>query len=241
MYRKEAPGQLRLKNFYLPFGGKLSAEKRWVKLSELIPWEECEEEYAEQFSEGVGAPAKPFRMALGALIIKEKLRISDEETVEKIRENPYLQYFIGMSEYSDRAPFEASMMVHLRKRVKLEMVGRVNEALVNPSSEEESTSEEEGKAGEDDERGRDGGPPVNQRKLILDASCNPADIHYPTDLRLLNKAREQTESVIDVLCQQVREKLKKKPRSYCQRARKGYLSIAKKRRPYISIETKGCR
>ncbi len=38
----------------------------------------------------MGAPAKPFPMALGALIIKERLGTSDEETVEQIRENPYL-------------------------------------------------------------------------------------------------------------------------------------------------------
>ena len=38
----------------------------------------------------MGAPAKSFRMALGALIIKEKLLISDRETVEQIRKNPYI-------------------------------------------------------------------------------------------------------------------------------------------------------
>jgi Transposase domain (DUF772) len=65
----------------------------------------------------VGAPAKPFRMALGALIIKERLGTSDEETVEQIRENPYLQYFLGLSAYSEQAPFESSMMVHFRKRL----------------------------------------------------------------------------------------------------------------------------
>jgi transposase, IS5 family len=48
-------------------------------------------------------------MALGALIIKEKLGISDRETVEQIRENPYLQYFIGLNSYRNEAPFEASM------------------------------------------------------------------------------------------------------------------------------------
>jgi hypothetical protein len=47
-------------------------------------------------------------MALGALIIKEKLGISDRETVEQIRENPYLQYFIGLKSYRNEAPFEAS-------------------------------------------------------------------------------------------------------------------------------------
>ncbi len=44
-----------------------------------------EDEYAENFSEKMGAIAKPFRMALGALIIKEKLGTSDRETVEQIR------------------------------------------------------------------------------------------------------------------------------------------------------------
>ena len=42
-------------------------------MAELIPWQEFEEEYAKLFSEEKGAPAKSFRMALGALIIKEKL------------------------------------------------------------------------------------------------------------------------------------------------------------------------
>ena len=46
-------------------------------------------------------------MALGALIIKQKLGTSDRETVEQIKENPYLQYFIGMSSYSNKPPFEA--------------------------------------------------------------------------------------------------------------------------------------
>ena len=62
-------------------------------MAELIPWLEFEEKYADNFSEKMGAPAKPFRMALGALIIKEKLGTSDRETVEHIKENPYLQYF----------------------------------------------------------------------------------------------------------------------------------------------------
>jgi hypothetical protein len=44
-------------------------------MAELIPWSDFESEYAEKFSETMGAPAKPFRMALGALIIKEKLRV----------------------------------------------------------------------------------------------------------------------------------------------------------------------
>ena len=77
-------------NFYLPFGGKLSGKNRWVKLTAMIPWDAFESNYAAQFSEERGAPAKSFRMALGAFIIKERLGVSDEETVEQVRENPYL-------------------------------------------------------------------------------------------------------------------------------------------------------
>jgi hypothetical protein len=42
--------------------------------------------------------------------------------------------------------------------------------------------------------------PQNPREpLILDASCAPADISYPTDLNLLNQGRKQTEKIIDIL------------------------------------------
>jgi hypothetical protein len=84
---------------------------------ELILWLEFESEYAENFPTDMGAPAKSFRMALGALIIKEKLGISDRETVEHIRENPYLQYFIGQSTYSNELPFDPSLLVHFRQRL----------------------------------------------------------------------------------------------------------------------------
>jgi IS5 family transposase len=48
----------------LPFGGKHSGDNRWIKLADLIPWDELEDDYAAQFCIGFGAPAKPFRMAL---------------------------------------------------------------------------------------------------------------------------------------------------------------------------------
>ncbi len=60
-------------NFELPFEGKLSQDYRWVIMANLIPWSEFEAEYASLFSEEMGTPAKTFRTALGALIIKEKL------------------------------------------------------------------------------------------------------------------------------------------------------------------------
>jgi len=233
MYRQSPIGQLSFENFYLPFGGKLSGENRWVRLAKLVPWEQFESEYAEQFSQGQGAPAKPFRMALGALIIKEKLGISDEETVEQIRENPYLQYFLGLSEYSDKAPFEASMMVHFRKRLNLEIVGRINERIVKPPKEsgQKEIEVQQGKKEEKlEEKEQKETEPANQGKLLLDATVAPSDIPYPTDIKLLNEAREQTEIIIDALYQQVKEQLPKKPRTYRREARTAYLQIAKQRK-----------
>jgi hypothetical protein len=130
MYRTQDRRQLELENFHLPFGGHLNPRNRWIQLTKLIPWEEFESAYALHFSEDEqGAPAKPFRTALGALIIKEKLGITDRETVDQIRENPYLQYVIGMEGYRDEPPFDASMMVHFRKRITPRMLAEINNRI----------------------------------------------------------------------------------------------------------------
>jgi hypothetical protein len=63
MYRHEHRDQLSFEDFFLPFGGKLSGDNRWIKLAELIPSDELEDDYAAMFCKGFGAPAKAFRMA----------------------------------------------------------------------------------------------------------------------------------------------------------------------------------
>lgn len=68
----------------------------------------------------------------------------------------------------------------------------------------------------------------NRGKLILDATCAPGDISYPTDLGLLNQARKQTEIIIDLIFEQIKGILEKKPRTYREIARKDYLEVAKK-------------
>jgi IS5 family transposase len=251
MYRRPSPGQLSFENFYLPFGGKLSSDNRWVKLAELIPWQSVESDYAEQFSTKTGAPAKSFRVALGSLIIKEKLGTSDAETIQQIRENPYLQYFLGFSEYRDAAPFDPSMLVHFRKRLSLELVNQVNAVVVQqmfgiegaeteaeePAAAPDASTESATSAQADDESA----PPPNQGQLLLDATCAPADIHYPTDLGLLNEARAASEAILDALYKQVSREFKTKPRTYRKLARKAYLAVAKKRQASRKLRRKGIR
>jgi IS5 family transposase len=211
MYRHNQ-NQLEFENFGLPFSGRLRSDNRWVKLARMIPWGEFETSYAKSFKgSGQGPPAKSVRVALGALIIKERLGTSDEETVEQIRENPYLQYFLGFKEYKDEEPFHPTMFVHFRKRIGKEMLGKVNEAIHKKAKSKD----------DDDEQ-----PPKNKGKLLIDATCAPADITFPTDLKLLNKAREKTEQIIDTLHKPHKGK-KKKPRTYRRTARKEFLSVAK--------------
>jgi hypothetical protein len=71
----------------------------------------------------------------------------------------------------------------------------------------------------------------NRGKLIVDATCTPADISYPTDLGLLNGARVHTEKIIDILYKPLKGKIPKKPRTYRNLARIDYLLIAKQRIP----------
>ena len=224
MYRKAELAPSPPSDFELPFEGRLSEDNRWVKMAQLIPWSEFESEYAENFPTEMGAPAKSFRMALGALIIKEKLGISDIETVEQLRENPYLQYFIGQLTYSNEPPFDPSLLVHFRQRISGNLIKKVNEGMVNKIRE--ATSKPQKK--KDSEVKNES---QNQGKLIVDATCVPGDISYPTDLGLLNRARVHTEKTIDILYNSLKLKINKKPRTYRNIARKNYLAVAKQRRP----------
>ena len=89
MYRKDDANQLQFEDFYLPFGGKLRSDNRWVILSKQIPWQQIEQQYSANFPDNkAGCPAKSARIALGSLIIKERLGTTDRETVLQIAENP---------------------------------------------------------------------------------------------------------------------------------------------------------
>jgi hypothetical protein len=73
-------------------------------------------------------------------------------------------------------------------------------------------------------------PVTNRGTLILDATCCPQDIHFPTDIGLLNQAREICEQIIDGLYKGTSDKYEYKPRTYRQVARKDYLAFTKTRK-----------
>ena len=119
MYRNDSHTP-RFLEFGLPFEGCLDPENRWIKKTTLIPWTLVEKEYLNQLSGSTnGSPAIPARLAFGAILIKEELQLSDRETVEQIRENPYLQFFVGLEGFQTEAPFDASLLVAFRKRCQI--------------------------------------------------------------------------------------------------------------------------
>ncbi len=233
MYRKIPKNQLSFENFYLPFGGKLNGNNRWIRLARIIPWDLVEEIYKKKFTSSTtkGAPAKSARLAFGALIIKERLGVSDEEAVEQIRENPYLQFFLGFHEFRYEKPFDPSMYVHFRKRFTLEEMNRINEAIAlreGVSESREDSDQDPDSKGSSESSGCSSSPSnSNKGKLLMDATCAPADIRYPTDIGLVNEAREKSEEIIDTLFLPLKGKMRK-PRTYRQKARKQYLAFVKK-------------
>ncbi len=53
-----------------------------------------------------------------------------EKLYTTIRENPYLQYFIGFKSYQDDPLVDASMLVHFRKRIDEELINKINKEIV---------------------------------------------------------------------------------------------------------------
>ncbi|KKC47751.1 transposase [Paenibacillus sp. D9] len=221
--------------FFLPFGGCLNPNNRWIKLAQMIPWARVDRKYAKSFKKSFrGQKAISVRMALGALIIQERLQQSDRETVETIIENPYLQYFLGLAGYQDRPPFHHSLMTHFRKRLGEKVIAEVNEWIAVEAAKAEQQRDDDDDATPSSPVGRKAKhkrsePDPNQGTLLLDATCAPADIAYPTDITLLNEAREKLETIIDAL-HEPHVGQRAKPRTYREKARRSYLSLAKQRR-----------
>lgn len=234
MYRRQSTQQLEFADFYLPFSGELDPENRWIGLAELVPWELAEEIYVTHLCEDFGQPIIPARTALGALLIKERLGLTDRETVEAIRENPYLQFFIGLEEFTQDKPFDASLMVDFRKRFGEEGLQQIAEAIALASLPQEATSSDDSPGEDQDENTNSDASadstsaPDNRGKLIADATCAPADIRYPTDTSLLNEAREKTDALIDQLHEPLKGK-QPRPRTYRRNARRQFVAFIKQK------------
>jgi len=248
MIRYHSHRQLSLTDFDWPFQTALDESNRWVKMSQCIPWDALAEGYYKGLSLKQGRPSKDARLVIGAVIIKHKLCLSDEETVAQIQENPYLQYFVGLPGYQMEAPFVPSLLVEIRKRMGQSVFDVFQSAIIDSVEEAKATRKKASRENSDEDDNEppsaSGGEssdkaPEHQGKLILDATVAPQAIRYPTDLSLLNEAREFSEQIIDELYP--KSDWKKKPRSYREKARKAYLAICKQRRPSGKVRRRGIK
>ena len=226
MYRKK-DGQITIAEFLSPFG-TLDKNNRWVKIADMIPWERYESEYAKRFCPDNGSPAINFRIAMGTLLLKQFNNYSDDDVILNIQENPYMQYLIGLHEFTHKAPFAQSSITNFRKYIPEEMINRVNEDIFR-ASKEKKDDDDQGGSSSDNQVEESKEPPPNKGTLMVDATCTPADISYPTDVNLLNEAREKLEGMIDTLHPHTGNKVK--PRTYRRKARRDYLHLSKQRKP----------
>ena len=249
MIRYCSSKQLTIPEFDWPFQTDMDDNNRWVRMSQCIPWDELAASYYQGLSSQTGRPAKDARLVIGAVIIKHKLCLSDAETVQQIQENPYMQYFVGLSGYQKEAPFASSLFVDIRKRMGESVFEGFHRAIIeahdgekekiNPEPESQGKCKNQSPipvekclpldSEDKNVEGIQKTAPTHSGKLILDATVVEQAIRYPTDLSLLNEAREFSEKIIDKLYPHTA--LAKKPRTYRERARKAFLAIVKQRRP----------
>ncbi len=129
MLRIPNPNQITLEAFKTPFEIKMNPKNRWIQLSHLILWGELTNIYAKSMSD-FGRPGINSRIVIGSIIIKTILGLSDEETLDQIRENMYMQYFLGYAEYKDDYPFDASLFVYIRDRIGKELMDEMNTVII---------------------------------------------------------------------------------------------------------------
>jgi len=229
--------QLTFSGFETPFYNQLDPSNRWVVLSGRIPWDDLVNLYNKRNPpKATGRPALNPRVLIGAVIIKHILNLDDRETVAQICENMYLQYFLGYSSYIKEPPFDASLFVGIRKRLGQDLIGEMNRKIHEFSMERTVKKKDKG------HKDKDGPVPEedeNKGEVIYDATVCPQDIAYPTDLGLLNKARETTEEIIDGL--HIKNRLGKKPRTYRKIARRAYLKVAQNKNPSRKVIRRGIR
>jgi IS5 family transposase len=86
-------------------------------LSEKIPWEVLEKEFEQYYRLDFGRPAKPIRLMVSILLLKQMYNESDESVVVRWQENPYWQYFSGEEYFQWKLPCDDSELTRFRQRI----------------------------------------------------------------------------------------------------------------------------
>lgn len=183
----------------------------WLKLTELMPWFEIELSLKELFSDK-GRNAISIRVIIGALIIQTKMTLTDRETIDVISSTPRLQYFLGLNDFDPNYSFDFTLLCKYRKLIGLDVTKDMIESLLKHNKIKPKIKDDN---------------ITHYGSMSIDATVVPVNITYPTDLKLLNVVREQSEKLIDELYEA--STLETKPRTNRKNARADFLSYAKKK------------
>ena len=151
----------------------IDIEHALVKLSRAIDWRFLEQRLGAVYQDGPGQPPLPTRLMAGLAILKHTYDLSDEVVCELWIENPYYQYFCGEEFFQHRLPLDRSSMTHWRQRMGEQRL----QALLQESL---AVATKVGAM-----------KPRDLTRVIVDTTVQPKNIAFPTDAKLLNRAREK--------------------------------------------------
>ena len=104
-------------SFYNTFKEQLNHQHPLYILADTIAWNKFDDAFSVFYSETMGAPAKPIRLMVSLLILKQLRNLSDESVVEQWSENSYFQYFSGEEVFCNCEPCSSTELVEFRKRI----------------------------------------------------------------------------------------------------------------------------
>lgn len=184
-------------NFLFPtLKEQLDRRRPIYQLAEQIKWEEFEEAFGKYYSEE-GRPAKPIRLMVGLLILKQLNNLGDETVVEKWVENPYWQFFCGEKQMQWALPCEPSDLVHFRNRIGDGGMKKILEVSVKLH-----------------------GKKSKEKEVVIDTTVQEKNITYPTDTKLYHKVIKRCWKIADQSQMQLRRRYRKQVRG-CLLAQRG--------------------
>src|SRR6476660_5947794 len=144
-----------------------------VKLAAAIDWRFLEEQFGAVYTDAPGRPPLPTRLMAGLAILKHMHDLSDEVLCERWVENPYYQLFCGEEFFCHELPFDRSSMTRWRQRMgEDKIIALLQESL--------AVAVKTGAM-----------KPSDTRRVIVDTTVQPKNVMFPTDAKLINRAREK--------------------------------------------------
>jgi transposase, IS5 family len=151
----------------------LNMDHALVKLAKTIDWRFLEERLGEVYDDDPGRPPLPTRLMAGLAILKSMHNLSDESLCERWLENPYYQLFCGEEFFQHRLPFDRTSLTRWRLRMG-------EERLMALLQESLAAAARLGAA-----------KPSDFRAVIVDTTVQEKAITFPTDAKLMHRARER--------------------------------------------------